>query len=66
MAQDTPSWRKTNLGVNDINHYRKIYEQTKERNPRMADQTFRATVGRFVNADQNAAIGELLKEVKKK
>jgi hypothetical protein len=62
------NWQDTNLGVNDIGHYVKIYRKAAARNPNIpgaADKTFRATVGRFVGKGENKQIDSLLSDVKK-
>ena len=58
------NWQDTNLSINDLDHYRKLYEKVKKRNSMNPDATFRATVGRFVNKDQAKAIDNLLAAVK--
>ena len=59
-------WRQTNLGLTDFEEYLKMYKKASNRNPMAADQTFRATVGRFVNQDETPAIDALLQEIKQK
>lgn len=56
-------WRQSNLGINDLDHYKTLYKKTKDRNPTGGDETFRATVGRFAGPGESKAIDSLLKEL---
>lgn len=58
-------WQDTNLGIDNIGHYVKLYKESERRSPANAEKIFRATVGRFVNSGQRRAIDSLLADVMK-
>jgi hypothetical protein len=60
------NWQDTNLGIDDIDHYLGIYRKALDRNPQLADSTFRSTAARIAGLDQSQAIEGLLQEVKQK